>query len=508
MTRRCARRALVFGVLAIIAVPAGAGAEPQDWSIQAIADLEDIKAKIAAHTPAVADQANPAMQAWHEQGYQQAMDRARQVRTEADWRYLLGAFVNGYGDPHLRFQARNTSTTLRYPGFILRKAGEGAEVSWRAADLSAGPVIGSRLVSCDGKSLKDLLASQVFSHRLNPQILGDLRPATVNVLLDRGVFFAPPVSRCTFDDGREYTLAWREVTAGDADVREQISLAGFGPNAVAGFTQPAPEVVWIGLPSFAPSGDSSRAIDATREAFEERGEDLRQGRAIIVDLRGNTGGTSVQGDLLAEAIWGRPAIEAVKQQLATRAAPEAIDWRASDSNADYVRNGAFLLRLRYPERPIGRTWGDVIAPGLRSAVREGRPFFREGAANPGPVQEHSVPLSARRLRGASPFPATVYLLTNGTCASACLDFADIALNMPGVVHIGAETGADGLLMEVRSMELESDLGSLSLPIKVVRGRTRGNLEAYTPDIAYDGPWNDPDVRAWVLGLVEAAARPG
>jgi hypothetical protein len=104
------------------------------------------------------------------------------------------------------------------------------------------------------------------------------------------------------------------------------------------------------------------------------------------------------------------------------------------------------------------------------------------------------------VRGTSPFPATVYVLTNGTCASACLDFADIALNMPGVVHIGAETGADGLLMEVRSMDLRSGRGSLSLPIKVVRGRARGNLESYTPDVSFDGPWTDEAVRAWVLSL--------
>jgi hypothetical protein len=40
--------------------------------------------------------------------------------------------------------------------------------------------------------------------------------------------------------------------------------------------------------------------------------------------------------------------------------------------------------------------------------------------------------SSRPKEGESPFPATVYFLTNGTCASTCLIFADKVLMVPDV----------------------------------------------------------------------------
>lgn len=476
------------------------GSASERWADRTVADLADVHAKIAEHTPAAVDTENPSMQAWHTEGYQLALERAGRVQSEADWRFVLQAFVNGYGDPHLKFHAGDAAPVLRYPGFVLRKSGEGAVVNWRHPTLADGPSVGARLLSCDGKSLDQLLTSQVYAYRLNPRILGDERPAMVDILLDRGVFFAPPVARCTFSDVADYALEWRVIGEEDQSVRDQIRLGGYGPRAAAGLSEPAPGVFWIGLPSFAPLGDSAAAVDAARAAFQSRGAALRNGRAIVVDLRGNTGGTSVQGEMLAEAFWGRDAIASAERQRLSRSQPVGVDWRASRSNADYVGTGSLLLRLRYPGRSIGTTWAKVIAPGLRAAVRSGQPFFREGADNAVATTAPAGPLSARRIRGPSPFPATVYVLTNGTCASACLDFADIALNMSGVVHIGAETGADGLLMEVRSMDLKSGRGSLSLPIKVVRGRARGNLESYTPDVSFDGPWSDEAVRAWVLSL--------
>jgi hypothetical protein len=84
-----------------------------------------------------------------------------------------------------------------------------------------------------------------------------------------------------------------------------------------------------------------------------------------------------------------------------------------------------------------------------------------------------------------------------------LDFSDIVLHIPGVKLIGGDTEGDGLLMEVRGAPLPSGLVSVTLPLKVYRGRGRGALEAYHADIAYTGEWTDEAVRAWVMGLISA-----
>ena len=51
--------------------------------------------------------------------------------------------------------------------------------------------------------------------------------------------------------------------------------------------------------------------------------------------------------------------------------------------------------------------------------------------------------------------------------------------------------------------LPSGLTELVLPQAVTRGRGRGALEAYEPDIPYEGAWDDASVRSWVQSLIEA-----
>ena len=69
--------------------------------------------------------------------------------------------------------------------------------------------------------------------------------------------------------------------------------------------------------------------------------------------------------------------------------------------------------------------------------------------------------------------------------------------------IGSATSGDGPYMEVRNVTLPSGLVELTIPQKVWRGMPRGALEAYDPDIVYDGAWDDASVRAWVMALIEA-----
>ena len=96
------------------------------------------------------------------------------------------------------------------------------------------------------------------------------------------------------------------------------------------------------------------------------------------------------------------------------------------------------------------------------------------------------------------------MLSNGSCGSSCLNFADTVLMVPGVKLVGTATSADGVYMDVRSVDLPSGVGAVTFAQKVERGGGRAALEYYPPDIAYDGPWSDEAVRQWVL---EIAKRP-
>jgi hypothetical protein len=100
----------------------------------------------------------------------------------------------------------------------------------------------------------------------------------------------------------------------------------------------------------------------------------------------------------------------------------------------------------------------------------------------------------------------VVLLTDGWCASACLDFADLLLAIPGVRHVGAATYADAVYIDNRSVRLPSDLGWFGFSMKVYRGRPRGHNQPYVPTSPYEGmTWDTPTLQAW---LITAVARRG
>ncbi len=299
------------------------------------------------------------------------------------------------------------------------------------------------------------------------------------------------------DGGRRtLRLNWRALPDPADDFWAQYRAATLCPGTQFGVTEAAPGVTWIGVPTFA--DEAAEQLQALVTEIETGAAAMRAGRATVIDVRGNGGGNSAWGVAVARAVFGADVIEAVPQPDAA-----AADWRVSAANRDYIAGLAPELIERFgADSEIGQ-WVVRVCDGISAALARGDALWRQredGQTGPFPT---GGGFTRQRPQGASPFPARVYVLSNGTCASACLDFADIVLHVPGVRLIGADTGADGLLMEVREQTLPSGLVSIVLPMKVIRGRARGSMEAYAADAAYDGVWTDEAVCAWVMKLIDA-----
>ena len=101
----------------------------------------------------------------------------------------------------------------------------------------------------------------------------------------------------------------------------------------------------------------------------------------------------------------------------------------------------------------------------------------------------------------SPFKGKVFFLTDMRCASACLDFADIVTQMPGVTHIGQPTSADTVYIDNVEMPLPSGDAGLSYSLKVYRHRLRGSNQWYTPKVIWPGGrMTDAAVARWIATL--------
>jgi hypothetical protein len=95
----------------------------------------------------------------------------------------------------------------------------------------------------------------------------------------------------------------------------------------------------------------------------------------------------------------------------------------------------------------------------------------------------------------------VFLLTDPGCGSACLDFADLLLGLPGVTQVGLPTFADAVYVDVNDAELPSGLATLSYGMKVFRHRVRANNQWYEPKYRWPGgPMTGEALAKWLRAL--------
>ncbi len=495
----CAALALFSSVAAAQDAPAQPET-PEAWRVLALADLDAARDVLRSQTPIPYDTENSAYPAWLEEGYVRARALAENAEDAAGHFYAIAFYLNGFNDPHLDANPAAQLPAPMWPGFVAASRDGGAVIVMRDEGDADAPPVGAQVVNCEGRALADLAEERLYPYVLNGRLALDRRRAVTRLFLERGIPGAPGPARCTFSVGgveRDATLRWRALPE-DADAYWTAYLAASsGPSAEWGVSEPAPGVFWIGVPTFSSGSDTAPQLAELAEQIEARGAEMRDGRAIVIDIRGNGGGNSAWADRIAAGIFGA-RVASRAQRVSSQ--ESAVDWRASPENIAYWR--AWLDETIIPEfgaNSDAAGFGRSAIRGMESAVDRDPPIWRQGSRR----VARSGGLTQRRPRGETPFPARVYVLSNGSCGSSCLNFTDTVLFVPGVQLIGSATSGDGPYMEVREVTLPSGLVRLTVPQKVWRGMGRGPLEAYEPDIAYDGAWDDASVRAWVMSLIEA-----
>lgn len=499
-------RAWIAAVAACVTITGAAFAQegpaqpqtPEAWRAAAESDLEALRTLIREDTPAALDAENPQMQRWYDRGYREARNRLRRVNDQASYYYLLLGYVTGFRDPHLSLGAQMRLAPASWPGFVTTADGDNVVVFSREEEPTA-PAIGARLISCDGRTPAAFRARNIYPFSLNPGLAGDRRRSAARIFMDRHNPFGPAPRRCVFEENgarRTFTLNWREVPEGDS-YWNQYNLASLGPGASFDITTPAEGITWIGVPTL--DNGAGEQLQALIDRITSEAPAMRAGRAIVIDVRGNGGGNSEWGVRIARALWGDDIINSIPGDDRSG----AVDWRASTGNRDYIAEFTPELAQQFGADSDIVQWAHRAHDGIDAAITRGDAFWRD--RDPGDTGEIAASggYAQQRPTGPSPIPARVYVLSNGVCASACLDFADIILHIPGVQLIGADTSGDGLMMEIRTAMLPSGLVQVGLPMKVYRGRGRGALESYHADVAYNGVWSDEAVRAWTMQLIAA-----
>ena len=460
--------------------------QPRDWSATLAQDATSLHAIMVDSHPGTHDPLNPEFRGRLDAGLARALERADAATDAGGWWWALREYVAAFEDGHvgLSLNQQGYGFPTRWPGFLTVWSGGQNIVRERDEGDASAPPVGARLIDCDGIPA-DALAEQRIGAFRGRWFLESQRVQFGDWLfMNASNPWTPEMSRCRFEtDGqvRDYVLNWRLIEAGELSERRtrlmQTARPEFGLRHFddGGF--------WISTPSFDgdPSGQVHAVLTALIAEMKDKQDALRAAPWVVLDVRGNGGGSSQWGDEMALVLWGEDWLVAHSKQSS-----DAVDWRVSADNLAEIEGFVAQLREAGGSEEV-MAWADRAIAGMRAAQARGDIYWRETADmdEAAPTSE-PAPVPADE---TSPVAGHVYVLTDSVCASACLDAVDV-WKPAGAIQIGRETSADTLYMDIRNPRLASGLATLAVPMKVYRGRGRGNNEPHKPEHRFDGDMTD------------------
>ncbi len=465
---------------------------PNPWAAFAEADLRSMRDTLRAQHPGPVDARNPGFTQWLEQGHARALERARQATSFEGWQHALKLYANGFRDAHLNVQFTVQPVKNRWPGWtVALREGKYVVTTGGAAPVRDAPAVGSELVSCDGRAPEALLAEDVLPYDGNPALEASRMAVAPLLFLDRGNPWRKLPERCTVREGgqeREVTLVWRGLEASEG--QQRVQAAAFGPPPPFAIRDFGPGGVWVSLPLFF---GTTPEVQASLEEAVRRASSWRERSVIVLDVRGNNGGSSQWGRDLLRGLYGDDFEASLKDSGAKE--PRYVEWRVSPENQRYLVTIEALLAQQFgKEAPVlGRI--RRTSQGLAGAQARGETLWREPEA-----KEETRAEAAAAGPVPNPVKGRVFVLTDGKCVSACLDFLEGALRFPGVTHVGLPTVADTPYMELRGERLPSGLAQFNFAMKVYRNNPRSG-QPFVPVHRFAGDISDTAaVERWVLGL--------
>jgi hypothetical protein len=320
------RRPFVFWMLVLSTPIAAQTPTAAAWRELTRADVEAAHAIIARNHPgAVPDVGDTAFRGSLERAFAAARERAQRVQSYAGWLATLRAFTVLLDDPRITVQPTLSGNTMRWPGFVVSWRGERIVVASRdTSDAQALPQIGAEVLSCDDLPVAQYAAERLGTFRAVWSVEAERVKATPYLLVDDANPFLPLARHCVVrKDGsdRRVELRWRSITSPALQVRLRSASApgnaGFGVRRVG-------DGWWIGMQSL-----DARAA-AVVDSAAAHADQLRVAPWVVIDVRGNGGGSSEWGRRLATVLVGDD-LARVAESSSTNLGSELCgeSWRVS-----------------------------------------------------------------------------------------------------------------------------------------------------------------------------------
>jgi hypothetical protein len=340
-----------------------------DWAALARGDIEAMHSATLDSHPGPVDLENPGFLATMEQARTRGLSLAEQAVDAPGFFYALQAYAATYRDGHYQTGPELQSAATAWPGFI---AGRQSGV-WRvsATDEAHTRLDGTVIESCDGRSPDEMMLENVFAFAGDPALEAQWVRFGARLFLDSGNPFVTAPHTCVFvagDQRTEQNLDWQSITRSDWSTR----VSATRDRAETGMTEFAPDSYWIGLPNFNPSHDELADVQNLIAELSARAQTLREARVLVIDVRGNNGGSSAWGNAVVDAIWG--AGYAAWRQPAEA---NGVDYRVSDDNIDHLQ--VMIEQTIEQGQPAMEAEMRTVYDGMLEARDAGQGYYHQPA---------------------------------------------------------------------------------------------------------------------------------
>lgn len=455
-----------------------------EWQAILKRDLDFIRSTLIDSHPGYHDELDDTVKSILANGWAEIDLLAGGVRNLDGYVAVLQRIVSLFGDPHLGLVNYWSRNSLEWAGVvpILRDdrmviALEHVPSDFSLENIEIHAIDGERSMAWVENNILKFFASSPNGLRLDRAI--------ATCFMDVGNPFISRARILTLGSGHEkfdLDLKWNKISR---SYSEQILSKVLGsPSRAQGLEERSDQILWMRVPAF----DDS--ILKLFQLLHDNPASFHGKQAFVLDLRGNGGGNSARATELLALLFG--------PEMLNEGGGSQIRWRATQGNARYLER--FYENL--PPDNADHKYLSEIVRQLLLAEQSGDLFFEEHDV---PYDYASVPAHKRLADGLASF-----ILIDGYCASACLNFLDsITFHrqrgaIDNVVILGRETSSDSPYNDIRIEKLPSDFGEIYFPMKRILYDGRRPYTAHHPDIEYRGLSQSPEaIEAWVLAEVHA-----
>lgn len=460
------------------------------WPAIAKADLDYIKQMVEQNYPGYVDSNNPQFKNQLEQSYKNVTNQLQYVQSLDAVMNLDNEFIASFADYHVSINLRFAPAFPQWAGIKIERRHEKYVVTKLAEAWPVGqPALGAELISCDGRSAKEIMDYDILRYRYaNYEAEYPRVKYASKLLIEDGIGYRKRLKKCVFRD------------AGSNDATVELKWQALADHATAEWDpaviqpddfsiEPLTEsIVWVRVPSFQPEGVAAEKVSAMLKTLA----DMHAGadKTIVFDVRGNSGGYLGSASNYLRSVYGLPGLVAL---FAKEIKENAELLRASEAHLDRIKklNASANTNTMSAEQ---RNANEALISALELAMKQGLAFAKK------PDQHIDLTVADKRpIEAIQKSLPKLVVFTDHFCASECLTFVQMVLHEPNNLHVGETTYADSAYSRIfpqYPFELPSKLGSINLPFAVF-----GQKGPFVPSIKFDGDMNDTRaIKNWFLGL--------